>query len=264
MDLTNFFPPEIIDLVKQCDTWDPDSKTTKFHAKPEIEAMAKILWYYIRGGPKMMVVPPELLEATDNLDLNFTMAEYAQPYPEFMLHLAHGVYVLVSVKDNLLITMVWGNSSRQYHAKYIPLNDKSVKEMIATSDLDPEWQMLMDTVTKICTILMWAGVQKSGTYLDEKAYRRSQRSGRFRERNIELIYIKQQVKVIEQLRRAVARPENPTHGDGTVRPHWRRAHMRHVAHGPGHSLRKLKLIPAVFVNKKLFTGEMDETEVVYS
>lgn len=50
---------------------------------------------------------------------------------------------------------------------------------------------------------------------------------------------------------------------GTVRPHWRRGHWAHQAHGPGGGLRKLVFRPAVMVNADRFGGDLADTKAVY-
>lgn len=72
--------------------------------------------------------------------------------------------------------------------------------------------------------------------------------------------IKQRIKLY---RTVDCSSELPQTTDKRVAPHHRRGYYKMQPYGTGNSLRKRIRIPAVFVNKKFFFGDVSDTEVSY-
>jgi hypothetical protein len=276
VDLTDYFDPGMIaylrselpfeDWLKTHDNFNPGAGLPR----AEHDLIGRAYFTFVNEGPKVLVVSPALETVAGELDLKFTFPDYHQPYPSFLHRYPDGRSVLVGhhPRAETVTFHVWHTpGSRERATMLFRVGGLVRKSSFRDGDTPHDWHRLMWHSLVINTVLMYAGTCLRG-WADEAAYRRSERSGRFRERNLALVAMKQEVDVMARLTRATGGGSAGKGGDEeeegwSVHPHWRNAHLRLVRHGPGRTLRKLVLIDRVFVNKKWFGGDLTDTRVTY-
>ena len=260
MDLTAFIPPNVLEYLKGLrlyEYYDVIQTLTEFQ-------MARLItyWYMVNNGPRVINCSQELWDLVQQIDVDFPGECYAQPYVVMIINFGTRKIVSAFDAEKKAVLVLIFEQDRQFTGCIyklqtgVPLSEALQVSADPDQIITPELYQLIKDIAVFQTLLCYAGVKEAGWY-DEKAHAKHVRLGKYTERDLQVLRVKQEVNILQQLRNAT-RPKG--YGGGThagPRPHFRRAHFRHCGKG-----KILRLIPACFVNKQKFCGQLADTEVV--
>lgn len=235
--------------------------------------------YLVHDGLKLLDCSEELFESVQDLDLKFTIDELEQPFPVMVFNFKDCKCITTRFKS--LYSFMIYKSPRRYQLVVLSITagDKQpiLKDVIFgdTRSRDLETGGLLElgeenkfrkhiwATVALNSLLVYAGLTHGRIVKPTNCSKRA-----VLERQIQLVQLKQEHEILQILL------QNKQHGqqqkreynqtERTVRPHWRRAHMRFVLSGPGRTIKTLKLIPSVFVNRKLLLGDLTDTQVKFT
>jgi hypothetical protein len=251
----------------------------------------------LANGPKLF--RPTLLqcEAMANVDIEIPLSEYAQAYPviifqyptEFVEAMArkYGVARFPSLavshhdaaKGFVQVSSVFKEKDA-ITALLAKRDDNSTIEDILRrrpegTDNDAEFEMgetlqrialnfsLMMTHYRVTHKPMdpdaWAKHRKMAGSTNE---RKREQGRKFQLTDVQIVSFEQHIELYEERRERAPRSDGEPTGR-QMPPHWRKGHWRMQPHGPQNSLRKRKLMKAVFVRRDRFFGDEGNTTVVY-
>lgn len=236
-----------------------------------------------KSGMKTIVPKAEQCFVFENIEPKIPMRNYNQPYPTVIIEYPEEyrsalmgrhrtrtpLCTFSHWRPDIPTLIVCNFYGRNYPVVvfYITQNaaDKTIEEAINfisnRRHHDIDYVVANDTLRMIINLNLFAtgfGFQKLG-YKNPKQHRFLERKKPLEaKRDFYYFGLNQEVKLY---RKETYKSES---GDGThesPHPHWRKGHYRHQPYGPGNSLRKLIMIPPVFVCGDKYLGGLDTTSV---
>lgn len=223
--------------------------------------------HILADGVKMMKIDPELWGHFSEIALPVAVKDIALPFPALVVESESSYYYVVKGNEVVIGTFRKGQSRDEGVNFMMFLDDNELIEncfgnqcTLLNSDCVPIFNALyqpngVKTVLNYLAMSCLYGCQHLGRESAHKKQRHEKKIGNpdvYEPQNIELF-------------RATAKAAvNPEASGAAKRPHWRRAHFRHVAKGRGRNERTLRLIPSVFVNQDHFGQDLSETKYTAS
>ena len=246
-------------------------KAKKLIAKELLLSLAAVL----ANGPKIFVIPEDMIDDLNQIDIPLKVRDYSQPFPAVIVK-SGDEYHLVWVADGRLMCLV-ENSGIVDFTVFLNL-DAAVEENLSNSTgltsvqmSDSRWASWVEKsdcwsphrfrATLNFLLLVTAG----GFVTDVRASKKVKRNRNKQKTK----YTTPQTFVPQDIALWRRRLIDANHrGDSDVAgskktPHWRRTHWRRVAVGAGRTHRELRLIAACLVNKQRLNDSSDPADSEY-
>lgn len=241
-------------------------------ATPLLMAVSSVL----AQGPKLFVIPPDLIDDLNQIEIPLKVSDYAQAFPSIIVksndeyHLC--VYqenrlLLVTVNDHVVDMCGLSNPDRTVESY---LSDTALVIDTSEEGLALRYANAIPA-DKMFTAHRFRGTLNFSLLVVAGGFKRDKQTGRqYKERrkqNGPIKHIVPEIYKPQNIDLWQTRLSNANHpkrdGTGSKKtPHWRRAHWRRVPVGKGRSLRELRLIPAVLVNKDHLSVDIADTSYV--
>lgn len=245
-----------------------ETKAKRLVNQTVLFTMASVL----ASGPKLFVVPPDIIDDLNQVDIPLKVKDYSQPFPAVIVK-SEEEYHLVCVIDGRLLCLTVNGTvtdcctfldldrtiesymSNPTGTKTQPLSDGRAIVFRTDEDYASEHRFRATlnflllvtaggfTIVKERTTTHNKHKKSPGKYTDPQIFK-PQNINLWRKRLIDANF-----------------PSGEATGSHKS-PHWRRAHWRRVAVGVGRTGRELRLIKATLVNKGKLTGDPSEGEYV--
>jgi hypothetical protein len=254
-------------------TWITKTWTTGADA---FSMWAASIW--LVDGPKFFTPTLEQCRSLEQISVNLTLDDYAQPYQALMVNLPKEEYtpfkcVLCHRSEKLLTCSLMSNGSLNDITTTIAWEDGVIEQSLQRFDdeLTPLASIssrALRIAVNSCLALVNYGCHKD--YLFPKEVERDKRllgekSERGQRARTRLETISWQVSFDQEI--TLHQSESHTHeGEETgreVTSHWRRGHWAMQPYGPQQSLRKRILRKPVLVRADKFLGEHSSTSTSY-
>jgi hypothetical protein len=245
----------------------------------------KALGAWAAGGPKTFVPTAEQCEALENVDVNLTLDDYAQPFPTLFVKLPKERYypfvgALAHLDETggparMLSLSLFTHDNKDDVVTTVSSGPNPIEDSLRRFDRDcGNVQHVAPRVQRVAAncCLVLAGdpsLKVNWMYPHERAsderlaLEETERGLKARTRlntSPMLVSFSQQV--------TLRRTEGPAAVDAVpagyeLHTHWRRGHWAMQPHGPKHSLRKRIFRPPVLVRADLFTGDRKDAGATY-
>ena len=235
-------------------------------AKADIRhALLTSLAAVLAEGPKLFVIPPDLIDDLNQIDIPLKVEDYSQPFPAVIVKSDEEYHFAINVDKRLQLATMNGHI-----LDFVGFMDsnKPIEHNLSAPDVwhrGPDFMFRMADAESVhgphrfratlnFLLLVMAGgfTQETQRKLTNKPKKHSTTGTKH------LITKKFVPQKINLWRKRVIDANNPKGSDGSgtkKSPHWRRAHWRRVATGAGRTNRELRLIAACLVNKKCLVAD---------
>jgi hypothetical protein len=234
-------------------------------SQPLLMAVSAVL----AQGPKLFIIPPDVIDDLNQVDIPLKVADYSQPFPAIIVKSNDEYHFCVAVERRPVI--VTCNDGIVDYSGMMQL-ERSIESYLSDDRLVLEFPTRNGSVLKPDTadpaflahrfrgtinfilLLMAGGFQREPS----RQYKMRRKHGGASKRLVPEIYKPQNIKLWQTRLIDANYPKGEGTGSGKT-PHWRRAHWRRVAVGKGRVQRELRLMPAVLVNKNHLAVDMAST-----
>lgn len=248
-------------------------------------------------GPKLIRPTFDQCLAFEHVDLGVSFSDYQQPFPsvlvefpsayrhrltkEFGVKCPRGVMCHHDEQSGYIFCVTDSTEGRETIVDVLPPRPQflHIEEALNIpadegNDID-QGRVLQRVALNLCLMLTMAGCRVVGPSDPKKLTKLKRRkAGNRKDRLRHLRLAKQKMptlitfeqEVTFDLKRKLPETsgEQSSHLTSNLKkPHWRKGHFRMQRFGPGRSKSKLKFIPPVFVNRRLFHGNESDTKSVY-
>ena len=226
-------------------------------------------------GPKLFVLPEEMREALDQIEIPIRVSDFAMPFPACIVRSGQEYHFVFQIEGRLMYVVfdegkcdfgccletertVESFCSDKENYRFIY---KDSKEAIGIKDpsIYGEMQSHRFRATLNFLLILTAG----GFNIVKPSLRQRQRYKKQQKYTVPTTFAPQD---LDLWRKTVisATAETGTGTGSRKRTHWRRAHWRRVAVGQGRTGRELRLIAATLVNQELLVGDVSESRYTVS
>lgn len=219
-------------------------------------------------GPKLFVLPEEMREALDQIEIPIRVSDFAMPFPACIVRsgqiegrLMYGVFDegkcnYVFCRDTAQTVESFCSDKENYRFIY---KDSKKPIGIKDSSLYGKMQSHRFRATLNFLLILTAG----GFNIVKPSLRQRQRYKNQQKYTVPTTFAPQD---LDLWRKTVisATAETGTGTGSRKRTYWRRAHWRRVAVGQGGTGRELRLIAATLVNQELLVGDVPESRYTVS
>lgn len=237
-----------------------------------------------------------MLEMTD---VNLSVADYAQPFPTYVLRFPKGYREFRSIAPGKLAPVYAAVMCHEVAAGCIYMCLLGENRYTSTLSIhSPDGTTIEDWLGRLATahgsegwlwhlaraslnvslLLDEYGVRRVGPEdpvryarlreMEEKARKTSPRVAaihRSARTAMGTVYTFDNSSTVDLYKKETTQSPSPgADGGGSVKPHWRRGHYRMQQHGPGRTQRKRVRIKPVFVNSHLFSGSLEDSVRLYN
>jgi hypothetical protein len=252
-------------------------------------------------GPKVLRPTFNMCLALEQVDINLPFEDYAQPYEALIIafpqewqkyacakfgvekapELVTAVYFKGGVllhtwftKHDSLCSVVanrpeFNTMEDALRIAYVPDKERGLWNRVAFEKPHYELSILVQRLTlNFCLLATHVGTKEVGWLQPKERVRhermreRDPRRAMFMAGDIMQIGLAQEIKLYQEVTLRAPRDGSGTHASPP--PHWRRGHWRNQPYGPRNSLRKRKLLKAVFVRPFGYNGPPLAIETDYN
>jgi hypothetical protein len=241
----------------------------------------------IASGPKVFQPTIEDCAALENTTCTVAFEDYKQPYPviiielpkEYRKKLAGPTHVLVHYEPGQFIAVHAFFARNDVISHITPMRPeyKTIEDAITYNKRNTDEfavaELSQRLAVNFCMVMVLLGVKDEGP-LDKEAYEKAKKlasSSDKKRANLGKRLLSSVVNRLAFVQKIKLYEEEVTYsrksGDGThasPRPHWRRGHYRNQRCGARLVDRRLVFIKPVLVMASAFSGDLSNTEVVYT
>lgn len=223
-------------------------------------------------GPKLFVVPKQIEAALNDIEITLAVKDFHPPFPACVIQHPNGEYhYFVFDNQTLFICTFLADGCCDYIGMLLPdeivesyftgyKNTKYDEFGKVSNGVDAAFvRHRFKATLNFLLLATMQGIISRGHLAKPRLVRNNPE---LKAINPE-IYEPQNIKLFcEKSISATATPEG-CGSSGGKRPHWRRAHYRHVPCGPKRAQRKLVLIPHLFINRKKLADDGARADATY-
>ena len=259
----------------------PETLNEKIAFRGISDDLLLVLTAVLAEGPKMFVVPTEMVDDLQKIEIPLKVSDYTQPFPavivknqdeyHFVVHLNGRLFFLTAI--NGVIDCCRLLHSEEKIERYLvpgtllslPFGDTMTAQWKLDVDVNAEHRF-RSTLNFLLMVTAGGFVRQVSPH-GQRTRRNKSPQARYTEPEM---FAPQDVALWrDRIIAANRRDEDAAAADsqGTEsnkRVHWRRAHWRRVATGEGRTQRELRLIPCCLVNKRHLTEGDDPSQSEYT
>lgn len=240
-----------------------------------------VLSAVLAEGPKMFVVPTDMVDELQKIDIPLRLSDYAQPFPtvivknqdeyHFVVHL-NGFLIVLTIIDGIVDCCLWLNRDAIIESYLVP---GTLLSLPVSETMTANWQLDVDvnaehrfrSTLNFLLMVTAGGFVRQASPKGKRTRRNKSQQARYTEPEMfmpqDLALWRDRIVAANRMDQDTSAADSQLLGS-SKRVHWRRAHWRRVATGEGRTQRELRLIPCCLVNRRRLTEKNDASQSEYT
>lgn len=256
---------QLVNNLAQVELSFDDTRPFTLAEKKVRQSVAAMMWtplaVILAGGPKLFIIPPDMIDDLNQIEIPLLVKDYSQPFPAVIVKSGDEYHFCYQYGERLMVVTHIAEINKldvvNFFVPNVPIETNLGDVCWEHFDIGEPGQQQkhamvpiesnFDQVHRFRATLNFLLLLMAGGFTEERqrtrTHKQKHRPGKYAEPKI---FKSQNINL---WRKRLIDANHPTGEGSHKRAHWRRAHWRRVAVGVGRVGRELRLMPAVLVNK---------------